>query len=79
MEEQEIKMKYENMANKVSPKSKIFQDCIKAFLVGGLICDIGQFVHNITVKFGLPEDQVGGDCYNYNDFFGSIINGNRDI
>lgn len=75
MKEQEIKMKYENMANKVSPKSKIFQDCIKAFLVGGLICDIGQFVHNITVKFGLPEEQVGGIVTIIMIFLGALLTG----
>lgn len=75
MKEQKIKMKYETMANKVSPKSKIFQDCIKAFLVGGLICDIGQFVHNITVKFGLPEEQVGGIVTIIMIFFGALLTG----
>ena len=58
MKEEQIKKKYEAMANEVIPKSKIFKNCIKAFLVGGLICDIGQFVHNVAVKYGFPEEQV---------------------
>ena len=52
--EERIKKKYENMANEVTPKSKLLQDCACAFLVGGLICDIGQLVHNIYINLGFP-------------------------
>ena len=37
------------MANEITPKSKILPDCLKAFLVGGIICDIGQLIHNIYI------------------------------
>lgn len=57
MKEEKIKLKYKSLTDEVTPKSKIFQDCIKAFLVGGLICDIGQFIHNITVDFGYAQEQ----------------------
>ena len=53
--EARIQKKYENMASELTPKSKIFQDCLKAFLVGGIICDIGQVIHNIYINFGFAE------------------------
>jgi stage V sporulation protein AC len=75
IKEQKIKMKYKTMADEVAPKSKIFQDCLKAFLVGGLICDIGQFIHNITANFGLPEEQVGGIVSIIMIFLGALLTG----
>ena len=35
---------YQKYVEDKSPKSPIFMDCIKAFLVGGLICALGQII-----------------------------------
>jgi len=75
MKEERIKKKYETMANEVAPKSKIFKNCLRAFLVGGLICDVGQFVHNITVSFGFPEDQVASIVSIIMIFLGALLTG----
>lgn len=75
MKEQKIKIKYKTMANEVAPKSRIFQDCLKAFFVGGLICDIGQLVNNIIVNFGFPEEQVGGIVSIIMIFLGALLTG----
>lgn len=75
MKEERIKKKYETMANEVVPKSKILKNCLRAFLVGGLICDIGQFVHNITVRFGYPEDQVASIVSIIMIFLGALLTG----
>lgn len=58
IKEEKIMTKYQTMASEATPKSKIFKDCLKAFLVGGLICDVGQFIYNIASGFGYPEEQV---------------------
>ncbi|HIR03493.1 MAG: stage V sporulation protein AC [Acutalibacteraceae bacterium] len=47
------KKQYAKMAEKASPKSNLFVDCIKAFLVGGLICTIGQGLTNIYTLCGM--------------------------
>ncbi|HIQ80921.1 MAG TPA: stage V sporulation protein AC [Candidatus Scatavimonas merdigallinarum] len=47
------KKQYAQMAEKASPKSNLFIDCIKAFLVGGLICTIGQGLTNIYTLCGM--------------------------
>jgi len=75
MKEEKIKKKYEAMANEVVPKSKIFQNCLRAFLVGGLICDVGQFVHNIAASFGFPEDQVASIVSIIMIFLGALLTG----
>ena len=73
--EEQIKKKYETMTNEVAPKSKIVQDCLKAFLVGGLICDIGQFIHNVAVNFGFPEEQVISIVPIVMIFLGALLTG----
>lgn len=47
------KKQYAQMAEKASPKSNLFINCIKAFLVGGLICTIGQGLTNIYTLCGM--------------------------
>ena len=73
--EERIKKKYESMANEVTPKSKLFQDCLKAFLVGGLICDIGQLVHNFYINLGFPEEQVMSIVPIIMIFLGALLTG----
>ncbi len=47
---------YDKMVQKNSPKSKIFTNCLMAFLIGGLICTIGQFLYELYNMWGLDED-----------------------
>jgi stage V sporulation protein AC len=75
MKEEQIKKKYKTMANEATPKSKIVQDCLKAFLVGGLICDVGQFIHNIAVNLGFQEDQVMNIVPILMIFLGALLTG----
>ena len=75
MKEAKIKQKYETMANEVIPKSKVFQDCLKAFLVGGLICDVGQFINNIATNYGFPEEQVMSIVPIIMIFLGALLTG----
>ena len=37
---------YEKLAQSLAPKSPIWKDCLNAFLVGGLICTLGQLIMN---------------------------------
>jgi stage V sporulation protein AC len=47
------KNKYDKMVKKVSPKSNLFMNCLKAFVVGGLICVGGQIITNVLKGFGV--------------------------
>ena len=50
---------YDKLVKKYSHKSPILKDCIKAFLIGGLICTIGQGLQNLYQYFGIDKDSAG--------------------
>ena len=47
---------YDKIVKKNSPKSKCFVNSIKAFLIGGAICVIGQGLTDIYKAIGISED-----------------------
>lgn len=49
---------YSKMAEKASPNSPKIKNCIKAFLFGGGICTLGQFLNTIFERMGFSEDYV---------------------
>lgn len=46
---------YNKIVTKNSPKSKLFVNCIKAFLIGGAICTIGQGFTDLCAMLGATE------------------------
>lgn len=52
------KDEYRKMADKASPNSPILLNCVKAFLIGGLICTFGQLLNMIFQKAGLGENEI---------------------
>ena len=48
---------YGKLIKELSPKSPIWRDCLKAFLVGGLICCLGQALLNGYSALGLSKEQ----------------------
>ncbi len=51
---------YKQYADARAPKSPILKNCLCAFLVGGLICCIGQGLILLYTKVcGLPKDDAG--------------------
>lgn len=51
----QMKNKYPQMVDQVSPKNKVLRNSIRAFWVGGVICTIGQFISNILINLGLTK------------------------
>lgn len=49
------KKEYSEMAKKASPDSALFKDCLKAFLVGGIICTVGQGFINLYTSLGMEQ------------------------
>lgn len=47
---------YEKMSQKASPPSKSHKNLPLAFVVGGLICTLGQGLNNLYLSWGLPEE-----------------------
>ena len=50
---------YGKLVKKMMPKSPIVKDCIWAFVIGGLICTIGQLFMNGYAAIGLDETNAG--------------------
>ena len=50
---------YGKLVQERMPKSPIWKDCIGAFLVGGLICTLGQLFLELYGKLGLDKDLAG--------------------
>ena len=49
---------YDKIVTKNSPKSKCFVNSIKAFLIGGAICALGQGFLDMYSAFGVDEKQA---------------------
>lgn len=47
---------YQAAAQKAIPPSKSYKNIPMAFLVGGLLCVLGQTVINLALSFGLEKD-----------------------
>jgi stage V sporulation protein AC len=50
---------YSDYVDHLAPKSPIVKDCIWAFVVGGLICVLGQLLMNGYQSLGLEEKEAG--------------------
>ena len=55
----ETKQTYQDYVDKKSQNSPIIKNCIWAFIIGGLICSIGQIILNICKERGLDTQTSG--------------------
>ncbi len=49
--------KYSSYVDKITPNSPTVKNCIKAFVSGGFICVISQFINGIFISKGYTIDQ----------------------
>jgi stage V sporulation protein AC len=66
---------YEQFIKDKMPKPKLFSNCVKAFIVGGLICDVGQFISNSLKGLGLNQEQVSAGTAIILVFLGAFFTG----
>lgn len=55
-EEDRIIKEFQNISKEMVPKPKYLKNIIMAFIVGGTICTVGQFILNMLIKFGIDEE-----------------------
>lgn len=55
----DTKKDYQEYVNQKSPNSPIWKNCLNAFLIGGLICSIGQFIFSFCLYKGLDDTSSG--------------------
>lgn len=56
------KKEYEQYVSQVTPKNNLFVQMLKAFVVGGLICVLGQSILNYCKSLGLDKETAGAWC-----------------
>lgn len=62
-QEQQRNEAYNEYVKQVTPTHNLWANMLKAFLLGGLICTIGQFIVNIgTSNFGLEQKDASTWC-----------------
>lgn len=59
MKAKQTNQEYNQYVEAVTPKHSCFKNCVNAFIVGGLICTLGQFIINIlTSNFEVSKEDA---------------------
>lgn len=66
---------YKNLTKSLTPKPTILKNIIWAFLVGGIICAIGQIIINFLVLFGLARTEASVATTAIMIFLGALLTG----
>ena len=54
--------RYNEYVKQVTPTHNLWWNMAKAFITGGIICSIGQFILNMAQNYGLDKDTAGSWC-----------------
>ncbi len=66
---------YRAYAENHMPRSHVRRNCLRAFLVGGAICSLGQAFIEIYTALGLDKDAAGAACSVTLIFIGAVLTG----
>ena len=69
------KKEYQKIAERKAPPSNLLKNCINAFLIGGLICTIGEGISSIYKSFGLDKEMAGSATTITLIFLGILLTG----
>ena len=67
--------KVSDLKKEVEPKPQIVKNCIRAFLVGGLICDLGQIIMTVLKNYDFSKDEIGAITSICMVFLGALLTG----
>ena len=56
------KKEYQEYVKQVTPTHNLLKNMSRAFLVGGIICVMGQFIINTALSIGLDEKEAASWC-----------------
>ena len=65
--------RYARLVKKRSRDSRLWRDCLKAFLIGGAICAIGQGILELYLSFGTGENEAKTLCSVTLIFIGVVL------
>ena len=57
-----LQKKYNQYVKEVTPTHNLWWNMAKAFILGGIICCIGQFILNTAKSYGLDQEMAGSWC-----------------
>lgn len=60
VEKKKQEKQYEEYVKQKTPVHNVWMNMLKAFLTGGIICTIGQFIYNYCELQGLSKDDCSG-------------------
>jgi len=66
---------YQQFANKKKPKPPFIKNVINAFIVGGIICSIGQGILNFYTSLGLDQKEANSFTVATMIFIGAFLTG----
>lgn len=61
-EKERLQKKYNDYVKQVTPTHNLWWNMAKAFVTGGIICCIGQFILNACENYGLDQKTSGSWC-----------------
>ena len=73
--ENKIKQKFKVITDETKPKPKILSNCVKAFLVGGAICTIGEVIMKILERFQYSIEETSALTSIIMVFIGALLTG----
>lgn len=59
---EQLKKRYNSYVKEVTPTHNLWANMAKAFVTGGIICMIGQFILNTCKNYGLDKETSGSWC-----------------
>jgi len=69
------KPEYEHYVNEKMPKTNTVKNIVWAFIVGGLICDVGQLIRNFFEARVFTNEQIGNITIIIMIFLGALFTG----
>lgn len=66
---------YEEYIKDKLPKPKSLKNCVSAFIVGGIICDVAQFISNTAKSYGYSQEAVSSITAISMVFLGAFLTG----
>lgn len=69
------KKEYQDYVKQITPTHNLWLQMLKAFVVGGLICIIGQFILNYAKGMGMDQETSGSLCSLILVFLSAVLTG----
>ncbi|ADL51848.1 stage V sporulation protein AC [Clostridium cellulovorans] len=73
--ERKLKAKFDKISEQNTPKPKIIQNCFFAFIVGGAICTVGQFINEICISLDISKENTSAITAIIMVFIGALFTG----